>query len=147
MVSSYKINELLSFLENIDLIIAEGWLILMKQPCVIDHSGSLLGEIVLATMELQGERTYFMNIWTSYELAKELATEFYGGEMELDQEMIIETIGEFLNIIAGNLQGILAKNATLSPPKAQKTEGLTQSINGIVRHYKTPSGSFIFSIH
>ena len=147
MVSNYRIDHILSFLENIDLIIAEGWMILMKEPCLIDYSSLQGTRIITASMELQCERIYHMNIWMPHHLAHKLALEFYGEDMELDDEMIEETVGEFVNIIAGNLQGIVAQNAVLSPPKTQRFPSLTKNLQGIVRNYATPNGSFIFAIH
>lgn len=147
MVSSYKIDEFLSFLENIDLLIVEGWSILMKQPCVVDYSSMPYQDIIHATMELRSDRTYHMDVLMPFSLASKLAIEFYGDDFEADDEMVVETVGEFLNIIAGNVQGIVSQNALLGSPKVERLDSFRKNISGMVRTYTTKDGSFVFSIH
>ena len=145
MVSSYNVEDLLSFIENVDLLITEGWTILMKQPCVEDNQQKSQEKLIVASMDLQTDKTYKMHVWMPKQLAIKLCIQFYG-DMELDDEMIIETVGEFLNIVAGNIQGIVSQNATLGFPVARYIEEPYQTPSGLVRNYRTPDGFFGFAV-
>ena len=145
MVSNYNVEDLLSFIDNVDLLITEGWTILMKQPCVAHTHQKEQTNIIVASMDLQTDQKYMMHVWMPKSLAGTLCVQFYG-DMELDDEMIVETVGEFLNIIAGNIQGIVSHNAKLGFPIAQFVGEAYQPPNGIIRNYRTPDGTFGFAI-
>ena len=146
MVQNYELGNILSFVENIDLTIAEGWMILMKHPCVVDVMPQYEERLIFAQLELDDPPKYQMKLWMPQSLAEHVCCQFYGEEESLDLQMIAESIGELLNIIAGNLLGIISSPAKLSIPDVNMNCSYISGVDGIIRTYSTPKGSFTFGI-
>ena len=159
MVQNFELSNVIAFIENVDLIIAEGWMILMQHPCIVDVMPQVEERLIFAHLDLFEEQneqtpsetegrkaTFQMKLWIPVSLAKHVCEKFYGKEHTLDLEMISESIGELLNIIAGNLMGIVNKNAALGMPVVEMDCSSVSGVNGVVRSYSTPLGSFTFGI-
>ena len=150
MVSSYKLSELGGFLQDIDQIMSEAWMILSKSPCVLDPGAVLFDqEVIAASLSFENDVRWVCSVIMPSELARYLAVQFYNDDDEdLDEEAVEETVGEFINIIAGNIQGLLNGSAYLSSPSTTVYPSSKQiPIQGIVRNYSTPTGKFIITMN
>ena len=149
MVSSYKLNIVSEFLVDLDRIMAEAWMTLADSPCVLFEGASFLNETAVRS------RITFTNagVWECIvvmpmSVATGLALKFYGDEEELDEELITECVGEFINIIAGNIQGIIEENSLLSTPTVEVVSDMTVlCLQGIIRNYAISTGHFLIQLN
>jgi hypothetical protein len=149
MVSSYKLETLNQLMIDIDLIMAEAWMTLADSPCVLFSGSSVYQEkVVKASISFSNDKAWECHVYMPMPVATGLARNFYGDEEELDDDLIAESVGEFINIIVGNLQGIIEEHSLLSTPKVSILDASTSmNVQGIVRNYSTPTGQFLINLN
>lgn len=149
MVSNYKLSELRKFMRDIDQIMAEAWMILAESPCILYAEPVRFDEEVIESyLSFNNEVKWTCSVVMSVKLASYLARQFYDDEDELDDEIVSETVGEFINIIAGNIQGVLEGSAYLSSPTTTvHPDDSKIGYQGIRRNYQTPTGEFVITLN
>lgn len=149
MVSSYKLNIVNEFIVDIDRIMAEAWMTLADSPCVLFEGASILNEpVVTSRITFTNDGSWECVVAMPMAVASGLALNFYGDEEELDEELITECVGEFINIIAGNIQGIIEESSLLSIPTVDIVPDMTVlCLQGIIRNYSTPTGHFLIQLN
>ena len=149
MVSNYKLSELRKFMRDIDQIMAEAWMILAESPCVLYSKAIRFDESVIESyLSFNNDVKWTCSVIMPMTLATYLAEQFYDDDDDLDDEIISETVGEFINIIAGNIQGVLEGSAYLSSPiTTSYPDDAGINYQGIRRNYQTPTGEFVITLN
>ncbi len=149
MVSSYKLNVVNQFMNDLDQIMAEAWMTLADSPCVLFEGASYhTDQVIHARITFTNDGAWECSVVMPMPVSIGLAHNFYGDEEELDDELITECVGEFINIIAGNIQGIIEEHSLLSSPSVEICEDMTAlNLQGIVRNYSTPTGHFLILLN
>lgn len=149
MVSSYKLTVINQFFTDLDQIMAEAWMTLADSPCVLFEGASHHDEkVVYARITFTNDGTWECSVVMPMPVSIGLAINFYGEEEELDDELITECVGEFINIIAGNIQGIIEENSLLSSPMVEVCDDMSSlNLQGVVRNYSTPTGHFLILLN
>jgi chemotaxis protein CheY-P-specific phosphatase CheC len=136
-------------MNDLDQIMAEAWMTLADSPCVLFEGASHHNDqVVHATIKFTNDDSWECAVVMPMSVSVGLAHNFYGDEEELDDELITECVGEFINIIAGNIQGIIEEHSLLSSPVVEICEDMTAlNLQGIVRNYSTPTGHFLILLN
>ena len=79
----------------------------------VNQNGSPLTEpIITSTVQLQGERPGGIRLMFPFDTAKRVVAEMLGRTIdEMDDETLIDGVGEMANIVAGNVKATLSEMA------------------------------------
>lgn len=149
MVSNYNLSELRKFIRDIDQIMAESWMILAESPCVLYPKALRFDEeVIRAYVSFSNDVKWTCSVIIPMKLAIYLAEKFCDNKEKLNDEVIREVAGEFINIIVGNIQGVLENPSHLSLPVANVySDDSTIDYQGIRRNYQTPKGEFVITLN
>ena len=90
-----------------------------QDACKINESD------LLASVRIDGDRSASVFVYTSPELANCIAASMFGQELdELEQSDVLDALGEVVNVIGGNVKGILNQECSLSLPCVGISEGI-----------------------
>lgn len=145
----FSLEHVNQLMVSIDQILAEAWMTMADSPCIL-YTGATLNtsKVIQASVTFSEEGNWQCLVMMPYAVAEYLSVSFYGEEEELDEELVSESVGEFINIIAGNLQGIIEEHSYLSIPEVVVLNSMEEvNLQGVVRNYSTPTGHFLIALN
>lgn len=141
-------NEKLSgFFSELEAVVSESWTMLIGKETGLRpvETLSFQGEQVFSALKIHLDESYVMKLNLPKETAETLAEYFYGEPID-DQEELMESVGEVLNIFAGNLMGILPEGWKMEPPSYQMLEGYNPVRGVYSQCFYSTVGGFHLSI-
>ncbi|MEM0926248.1 MAG: chemotaxis protein CheX [Planctomycetota bacterium] len=83
---------------------------------------------LLASIQITGDQQTSVFIFTSVDVAKSIASAMFGAALdELETSEVFDALGEVVNVIGGNIKGVLNEECALSLPCVGPSEGICPS--------------------
>lgn len=140
-------EELSGFFEELEAVVSESWTMLIGEDSGLHtvETFQFDGELVFSALKIYFDEAYVMNLILPTETAKKLAEYFYGEPID-DPEELMETVGEALNIFAGNLMSILPDGWKMETPSYKMLEGYEPSKGVYSQTFSSTVGGFYLAI-
>ncbi|MEM6471457.1 MAG: chemotaxis protein CheX [Planctomycetota bacterium] len=83
---------------------------------------------ILASIQINGDHRASVFVYTSLDLASVIGCAMFGQEPdEIEKADVLDALGEVVNVIGGNIKGVIDKECSLSLPCVGVSEGVCPS--------------------
>lgn len=111
------------------------------------NSGSGSESIFCSSVEVTGEWNAKMSFQCSEGLAKTIASKMFAVEVsELEEDEVLDAVGEIINMIGGNIKGCVGVESTLSIPDVVIHQAIAPDESWSNRLFLHESGAMMVSL-
>lgn len=103
--------------------------------------------IFRSSVEVSGEWSAKMSFQCNEGLAKTIASKMFAMEVDqLEEDEVLDAVGEIINMIGGNIKGCVGVESTLSIPEVVIHQNIASDESGSNRLFSHESGAMMVSL-